>query len=93
MGPEQALLYGTEYWLGPLFLVAFLLLVWWLHEGPFTSWGQRRVKRRQRTPDQLREQRLEARAFRLYAEGRGPKPENYDEIIFAPRRSWWRRRH
>lgn len=62
-------------WVGPVALLVYVLLVWWLHDGPFTTWGKRRAKRRERTTEQLREQYARSRAARLYLEGAESRAE------------------
>lgn len=76
MTPEQVALYGGALWVGPVSLAGYALLVWWLHDGPFTEWGKRRAKRWEMTTEQLREQYARSRAARLYVEHRGDAPKD-----------------
>lgn len=46
MTKSQVALYGEAWWLGPLFLTAHLLVVWYLENAPFTERGRRRVEGR-----------------------------------------------
>jgi hypothetical protein len=46
MTESQQLLYGTEWWLGPVFLAASLVLYWYLSNAPFTQRGRRRAAER-----------------------------------------------
>lgn len=45
MSETDVALYGGALWLGPLFLVGYLL-VGWLMNAPLTKWGARRIERR-----------------------------------------------
>jgi hypothetical protein len=46
MTESQQLLYGSEWWLGPVFLAGALLLYWYLSNAPFTARGRRRAEQR-----------------------------------------------
>jgi hypothetical protein len=46
MTEEQVALYGGALWLGPVVLAAYLLLYWWLDNGPITRDGKRRAEGR-----------------------------------------------
>jgi hypothetical protein len=46
MTESQVALYGGAWWVGPVFLTGYLLLYWWLDNGPITEWGRRRSERR-----------------------------------------------
>ena len=58
MTPSQVAQYGSEWWLGPLFLVGFIVLLAWHQSGPWTARGKRNAEASRRYWEAIRRERF-----------------------------------